>query len=67
MTQVPCPDDNAGLYIRTRDGETVRVTAPSDWLLFQIGESAQIHTGGVLQVCVANSCPHMPQPHNLKN
>jgi isopenicillin N synthase-like dioxygenase len=40
---------SAGLYIRTRNGETVRVKVPSNCLAFQIGETAQIHSGGVLE------------------
>jgi len=47
--QVPCPDPNAGLYIRSRSGEMVRVSVPADYLAFQIGETAQIHSGGILQ------------------
>jgi hypothetical protein len=38
-----------GLFVRTRRGDTVRVAAPADALAFQIGECAQVHTGGVLQ------------------
>eukprot|EP00475_Leptophrys_vorax_P011710 TRINITY_DN1824_c0_g1_i1.p1 TRINITY_DN1824_c0_g1~~TRINITY_DN1824_c0_g1_i1.p1 ORF type:complete len:404 (+),score=106.47 TRINITY_DN1824_c0_g1_i1:54-1214(+) len=40
---------SAGLYIRTRNGETVQVKVPSNCLAFQIGETAQIHSGGVLE------------------
>lgn len=47
--QVPCPDANAGLYIRSRHGETVRVSVPADCIAFQIGEASQVHSGGVLQ------------------
>lgn len=47
--QIPCPDPKAGLYIRSRNNKTVRVAVPSDVLAFQIGETAQIHTGGILQ------------------
>jgi hypothetical protein len=44
------PDPAAGLYVRSRSGELVQVQAPgSDVLLFQIGETSQIHSGGVLQ------------------
>jgi isopenicillin N synthase-like dioxygenase len=39
----------AGLYIQTRSGQIVRATVPSDHVGFQIGETAQIHSGGVLQ------------------
>mmetsp|Transcript_3683 Transcript_3683/g.5828 ORF Transcript_3683/g.5828 Transcript_3683/m.5828 type:complete len:161 (+) Transcript_3683:434-916(+) len=51
------PDPSAGLYIRSRKGELLKVSLPADnekvhagnTLLFQIGESSQIHTGGILQ------------------
>ena len=47
--EVPCPDPNAGLYIKSRAGELVQVSVPADSLIFQVGETAQIHTGGILQ------------------
>ena len=43
-------DSTAGLYIRTRDSELVKVSIPKDHIAFQIGETAQIHSGGILQV-----------------
>lgn len=49
-TPVPCPDDQAGLYIKSRSGKLVHVVLPSAGSLgFQIGETSQIHTGGILQ------------------
>eukprot|EP00756_Hemistasia_phaeocysticola_P042229 Hpha_TRINITY_DN16958_c1_g2::TRINITY_DN16958_c1_g2_i1::g.55036::m.55036 len=47
--EVPCPDAQAGLYIKSRNGRLVRVCLPPGSLAFQIGETSQIHTGGVLQ------------------
>ena len=49
--EVPNPDPSAGLYIRSTTGTLVKVLLPpgSSSLAFQIGETAQIHTGGVLQ------------------
>ena len=47
--EVPSPDPTAGLYIKARDGRLVHVAVPSDALAFQVGETAQIHTGGILQ------------------
>ena len=55
--EVPCPDPDAGLYIRSRSGSLVRARLPfltgpdgrSGSLAFQVGETAQIHTGGLLQ------------------
>jgi hypothetical protein len=46
---IPCPDPEAGLYIRARTGQTVKAVIPPDCVAFQIGETAQVHTGGVLQ------------------
>jgi isopenicillin N synthase-like dioxygenase len=42
-------DDSAGLYIRGRHGELIKAAFPADCVAFQIGETAQIHSGGVLQ------------------
>jgi isopenicillin N synthase-like dioxygenase len=46
---VSCPDRRSGLYIRSRSGTLVKVTIPEDCLAFQIGETACIHSGGLLQ------------------
>jgi len=46
---IPSPDPKAGLYIRSRHGKMVRVSIPSNNLAFQIGETAQVHSGGLLQ------------------
>lgn len=42
-------DKMAGLYIKGRKGQLVKAAFPSDRLAFQIGETAQIHSGGILQ------------------
>jgi isopenicillin N synthase-like dioxygenase len=42
-------DESAGLYIRKRSGELVKAGIPADHIAFQIGETAQIHSGGLLQ------------------
>jgi len=47
--EVPCPDPQAGLYIRSRKGVVVKASFPADCLAFQMGEAGQIHSGGVLQ------------------
>lgn len=47
--EIDCPDSSAGLYIKSRKGDVIHVNIPTDCLAFQIGETAQIHTGGVLQ------------------
>ncbi|KAI9221934.1 hypothetical protein BC828DRAFT_50571 [Blastocladiella britannica] len=48
LEQVPPPED-AGLYIRTRGGETVRVGIPKNCLAFQIGEALTKSTNGALR------------------
>jgi len=47
--QIPNPEPSAGLYIRSRQGETVQALSPPGSMLFQIGETAQVHSGGHLQ------------------
>lgn len=47
--EVENPDPQAGLYVKTRTGGIVQVKFPGDHLAFQIGEAAQIHSGGILQ------------------
>jgi len=46
--QIPNPDPNAGLYIKSRDGKTYQVRLPADCLGFQIGECTQVFSGGLL-------------------
>ena len=46
---VSSPDENAGLYIKSRNGELVGpVKIPENALAFQVGETMQVHTGGFL-------------------
>ena len=40
------PDPAAGLYIRSREGNTTKVAFPADCLAFQTGESLERITGG---------------------
>ena len=40
---------HTGLYCRNRKSQLVKVSIPPSHLAFQIGETAQIHSGGVLQ------------------
>ncbi|KAK2756151.1 hypothetical protein FQN54_005559 [Arachnomyces sp. PD_36] len=40
------PDPNAGLYIRSRTGNVVKVNIPKDCLAFQTGEALEIITKG---------------------
>ncbi|KAL3913159.1 MAG: hypothetical protein SGPRY_008083 [Prymnesium sp.] len=43
------PDPSAGLYVRDRRGTLHHLPISEDEIAFQIGEAAQIHSGGVLQ------------------
>lgn len=54
---VPCPDPAAGLYIQARSGKQVKVRLPSNACGFQIGETSQIQSGGLLQ-----ATPHAVKP-----
>lgn len=40
------PDPAAGLYIKSRTGETVQVKIPRDCIAFQTGEALELITGG---------------------
>jgi hypothetical protein len=40
------PDPNAGLYIRSRAGETSKIAIPKDCLAFQTGETLELVTKG---------------------
>jgi|EP01033_Poteriospumella_lacustris_P013414 isopenicillin N synthase-like dioxygenase len=42
-------DPDAGLYCMSRSSELYKVNIPKDHMGFQIGETAQIHSGGYLQ------------------
>ena len=55
-------DPEAGLYIRNRRGELVKVSIPTDCLAFQIGETAQILSGGLLQ-----ATPHAVRASKVAN
>jgi len=47
-----CPDpENSGLFIQARTAGTppIKVSVPTDYCAFQIGETSQIMSGGLLQ------------------
>lgn len=46
---VPNPDPKAGLYVKNRKGEIIKANIPAGHLVYQIGETSQILSGGVLQ------------------
>lgn len=47
--EVSPPDNNCGLYIKSRSGDTIKIKIPENSIAFQIGESACICSGGLLQ------------------
>ena len=47
------PDDTAGLYIQSRSGQVVKAVLPGNACAFQIGETSQIQSGGILQATVS--------------
>eukprot|EP00899_Mesostigma_viride_P009496 jgi/Mesvir1/18548/Mv17066-RA.1 len=48
--EVANPDpEHAGLHVRTRRGDVVRVVIPQGHVAFQVGEAMQVHSGGLLQ------------------
>lgn len=55
-------DSNAGLYVMSRHSELFKVNLPKDHIGFQIGETAQIHSGGVLQA-TPHAVKGSPVPH----
>ncbi|KAF2100519.1 Clavaminate synthase-like protein [Rhizodiscina lignyota] len=50
------PDPRAGLYIRSRTGETTKVSIPRDCLAFQTGEALEVITKGQFR-----AVPHFVQ------
>ena len=55
--EVPCPDSQAGLYIRTCQRQLFRVSIPPDHLAFQMGETFQVALHGAKDVCHAVAWP----------
>lgn len=46
-------DPSSGLYICNRMGDICKVSIPVGSIAFQIGETAQVHSGGILQVILS--------------
>ncbi|WOL20441.1 hypothetical protein Cni_G29246 [Canna indica] len=57
--EIPSPDSAAGLYVKTRNDQIVKVVLEEDELAFQIGETTEILAGGCL--CAT---PHCVQASN---
>lgn len=52
--EIPCPDDTAGLYIKTRTGQIVKVVYKEDEIAYQIGNITEILSRGHL--CATPHC-----------
>ncbi|XP_072968420.1 uncharacterized protein [Typha angustifolia] len=60
--KIPCPDDAAGLYVQTRENQVVKVIFPEDELAYQIGETTEILSRGLL--CATPHCVQAPDGEN---
>lgn len=60
------PDPKSGLYAKMRTGTEQHITYPRDCLAFQVGEAAQILSGGLLQATPhAVMGPTTPESANI--
>ncbi|XP_034223437.1 uncharacterized protein LOC117633778 isoform X3 [Prunus dulcis] len=57
--EIPCPDSGAGLYIRTRTDQIVKVVFGEDAIAYQIGETTEILSRGYL--CATPHCVRAPK------
>jgi len=63
--EIQCPDENAGLYIMSRNGVPTHIKMPGDSIGFQVGETSQVHTGGIIRAtphCVRQCCDGVGEP-----
>lgn len=60
--EIPCPDKTAGLYIKTRAGQIVKVVFGEDEIAYQIGETTEILSRGSL--CATPHCVRAPKGDN---
>ncbi|KAI3524568.1 hypothetical protein L1887_03227 [Cichorium endivia] len=57
--EIPCPDDTAGLYIKTRTGQIVKVVYKEDEIAYQIGNITEILSRG--RLCATPHCVRAPK------
>lgn len=57
--EIPCPDNDAGLYVRTRSDHIVKVVYGENEIAYQIGETTEILSGGYL--CATPHCVRAPK------
>ncbi|CAN6345925.1 unnamed protein product [Urochloa humidicola] len=63
--EIPCPDVESGLYVRTRDHQVVKVAFEDDELAYQIGETAEILSRGHL--CATPHCVKAPSSESASD
>ncbi|XP_021996643.1 uncharacterized protein LOC110893816 isoform X2 [Helianthus annuus] len=57
--EIPCPDSTAGLYIKTRTGQIVKVVYKEDEIAYQIGNITEILSSG--RLCATPHCVRAPK------
>ncbi|MCL7031919.1 hypothetical protein MKW94_006809 [Papaver nudicaule] len=60
--EIPCLEKTAGLHIKTRDGQIVKVVFGEDEIAYQIGETTEILSRGSL--CATPHCVRAPKGDN---
>lgn len=63
--EIACPDSAAGLYIKTRTDDIVKVSFGEDEIAYQIGETTEILSGG--RLCATPHCVRAPKGENAFN
>ncbi|CAI9100281.1 OLC1v1037245C1 [Oldenlandia corymbosa var. corymbosa] len=56
--EISCPDDAAGLYVKSRSGKIVKVVYGEDEIGYQIGETTEILSRG--RLCATPHCVRAP-------
>lgn len=56
--ELSCPDNAAGLYVKSRTGQIVKVVFGEDEIAYQIGETTEILSRG--QLCATPHCVRAP-------
>ncbi|XP_060195824.1 uncharacterized protein LOC132625067 [Lycium barbarum] len=57
--EIHCPDNAAGLYVKTRTGQIVKVEYGVDEIAYQIGETTEILSSG--RLCATPHCVQAPK------
>ncbi|KAK1312674.1 hypothetical protein QJS10_CPA07g00517 [Acorus calamus] len=57
--EIACPDSTAGLYIKTRNDDIVKVVFQENEIAYQIGETTEILSRGLL--CATPHCVQAPK------